>query len=54
MSRSERDKKSHVNLSKVQRHLVILAPLVKCSFNVNTKTKINVKTDSVANQFPGI
>ena len=54
MSRSERDKKSHLNLSKVQIHLVILAPLVKCSFNVNTKTKINVKTDNVANQFPGI
>ena len=46
--------KSQVKLSEAKRYLVILAPLVKCLFKINTKTKIHMKTDSAVNQFPGI
>ena len=45
-------KKSQVKLSKAQRHLVTFAPLVKFIFEVNTKAKIHIKTDTAANQFP--
>ena len=47
-------RKSQVKLSKAKRYLVILAPLVKCIFKINTKTKIHIKTDGAVNQFPAI
>ena len=52
IARSKRDKKSHVKSREAQRHLVLLASLVKFIFKVNTKVKIHIKTDSAANQFP--
>ena len=47
-------RKDQVKLSKAKRYLVILAPLVKCIFKINTKTKIQIKTDGAVNQFPAI